>query len=69
MWPATLPLSIVHAGAGLATPVNAVIFYQVIHAHRAITFVSNYASATSQIAQTTLGAMLLDIGTCKVVSC
>jgi regulator of protease activity HflC (stomatin/prohibitin superfamily) len=38
--------------------VNAVIFFQVVDARAAITAVSNYAAATSQIAQTTLRAVL-----------
>jgi regulator of protease activity HflC (stomatin/prohibitin superfamily) len=38
--------------------VNAVIFFQVLDAQAAITRVSNFAEATSQIAQTTLRAVL-----------
>ncbi len=38
--------------------VNAVIFFQVIDARAAVTRVSNYSNATSQIAQTTLRAVL-----------
>lgn len=38
--------------------VNAVIFFQVVNAGAAITAVGNYSSATSQIAQTTLRAVL-----------
>src|SRR6202035_3480684 len=38
--------------------VNAVIYFQVIDARRAVTQVLNYINATSQIAQTTLRAAL-----------
>src|ERR1700736_194819 len=38
--------------------VNAVIFYQVLDARAAVTRVFNYGQATSQIAQTTLRAVL-----------
>lgn len=38
--------------------VNAVIFFQVVDARAAVTRVLNYANATSQIAQTTLRAVL-----------
>ena len=42
----------------VTTKVNAVIYFQVVDAQRAVTQVLNYINATSQIAQTTLRAAL-----------
>ena len=42
----------------VTTKVNAVIYFQVIDARRAVTAVLNYINATSQISQTTLRAVL-----------
>ena len=42
----------------VTTKVNAVIYFQVIDARRAVTAVLNYVNATSQISQTTLRAVL-----------
>jgi regulator of protease activity HflC (stomatin/prohibitin superfamily) len=42
----------------VTTKVNAVIYFQVVDARRAVTQVLNYINATSQISQTTLRAVL-----------